>query len=159
MLSLTRNPDFVVARLWHSRMNDAPVEMGSFDCDGNRREYPTHCIVGRLLAQQIIDNGPGRYRPAVVELPDECTTTEAILAPLSSPASVTEHQRFRLTQLCKVDECLTVVLTRCDIGIHYVMSRAHIADIKKVRTSRSILVRKFSTRYVAILRSCPSALL
>lgn len=80
--------------------------MRSLNSNSDRGEDPAHRIVRGLFAEEVIDNGPGSDWPAVIELPDQSSSTMAVLTPLAPPASVAEHQSFSLRKLCKMDEGL-----------------------------------------------------
>lgn len=52
----------------------------------------------------------GDFTYAVVQLPQQCSTTASLLAPLLPPASIAEHECLSLAQLCQMYELLEVSL-------------------------------------------------
>ena len=80
-------------------MINAPVMMGALHANGDWAKCSLYCIVRRLLTVIVVDEGPRGTWPAIVELPDESSTTETIVAPLATPALIREFHCFGLNEL------------------------------------------------------------
>lgn len=87
-------------------MRDAPIVVFPLYTDGDWFEYPRNGIVSRFWTEEVIYDGPGGAGPAVVHLPEESASAVSFIAPLTTPAAVSEHHCLGLDDLCKVDVCL-----------------------------------------------------
>lgn len=93
-------------------MTHAPVVVVALHANDKRVEGTFDGVEGGLLAQIVVDDGPGGGRPAVIELPDQRTSTVPVFSPLSTPASVGVGNSFALCQLGEVYPGLTKVLAQ-----------------------------------------------
>ena len=75
-------------------MINAPIVIGASHADGHRAEYSLYGVICGLLAMIVVYDGPRGPGPAVIELPDEGPTTEAIVAPLTTPILISKFHGF-----------------------------------------------------------------
>jgi hypothetical protein len=74
--------------LCRSGVANTPVVMLTFHCYRERLKSAGYNIEGRLFAKEVVDNGPRRPGPAIVELPDKNTSAMSLFSPLTPPATV-----------------------------------------------------------------------
>ena len=75
-------------------MINAPVVIGTSYTNGHWAKRPLYGVICGLLAMIVVDDGPRGPGPAVIELPDEGPTTEAIVAPLTTPILISKFHGF-----------------------------------------------------------------